>query len=301
MQKIFIDTDPGQDIDDLLAIWFALLRPELQVVGISTVTYPSDKRARLIKRLLRYLDRADVPVAAGQQFPLRPVSEDESRTLHDLSRAMNHYAFAEPEDTQDDPSDADGVDLIIRAVEQHPNEVVLCCIAPLTNIATALSRRPDIKGKIKRIALMGGETALNRREHNIAFDYVASRIVFESGIPISMGTWDVTRRFTLTMEECEQLGVRGSPLTKAMADAVRRWHPAQNWKPGPVMYDLFPIVWSFDQSLYKVVPMRVQVETAGEFTRGMTVATGGPPNADVTVDADAAALKAMYLETLRGT
>ena len=88
MQKIIIDTDPGQDIDDLLAIWFALLRPELDVRAITTVTWPTDMRARLIRRLLRYLDRADVPVGAGMQLPLRAVSAAEWTSQQDLSRSM---------------------------------------------------------------------------------------------------------------------------------------------------------------------------------------------------------------------
>ena len=88
MQKILIDTDPGQDIDDLLAIQFALQRPELDIKAITTVTLPSHKRARLVKRLLRYLNRTDIPVAAGMEFPLRQFSEAEVRSHHDFAQTM---------------------------------------------------------------------------------------------------------------------------------------------------------------------------------------------------------------------
>ncbi|MFZ4695751.1 MAG: nucleoside hydrolase, partial [Verrucomicrobiia bacterium] len=94
MQKIIIDTDPGQDIDDLLALTFALRRPELDIRAITTVTQPSDKRARMVKRLLRYMDRSDIPVAAGRQFPLREVSPAKVQDPHEFLRTMNHYAFA---------------------------------------------------------------------------------------------------------------------------------------------------------------------------------------------------------------
>ena len=301
MQKIIIDTDPGQDIDDLLAIAFALRRPELDVRAITTVTLPSDRRARLAKRLLRYLDRDDIPVAAGMQFPLRVLSDDEVRFQHDFARSMNHYAFAEPEDPRDDPGGADAVDLIIRTVNAHPGEVAIACIAPLTNIACALQRQPDIAGRIPYIAMMGGETVLNRLEHNVAFDYVAADVVLRSGIPVFMGTWDVTRRFVLSLEDCRAFGAHACPLNQALARAVALWHPAQSWKPGPVMYDLFPIVWAFDRSLYTTRPMAVRVETRGEHTRGMTVAGGGAPNAEVTVDLQAEALRALYLHTMLGT
>ncbi len=300
-QKILIDTDPGQDIDDLLAIWFAMLRPELDVVGITTVTWPTDGRARLVKRLLRYLNRTNVLVAAGMAYPLRPFSADEEAAQHNLDRVMNHRSFAEPHDPADAPDDLDAVDFIIRTVEQYPGQIILACIAPLTNIATALRRKPEIAKKIKHIALMGGETALNRREHNIAFDYVASSIVFTSGIPIVMGTWSVTRQFTMTLTECDTAfrHHRGE-LPIAMAEAIKQWHPAQSWKPGPVMYDLFPIVWAFDKTYYNTLPMSVRVETTGEFTKGMTVPWGDSKNIEVTTDVRAEELKQFYLSTILG-
>lgn len=299
-QKILIDTDPGQDIDDLLAIWFALLRPELEVVGITTVTWPSDGRARLVKRLLRYLDRADVPVAAGMQYPLRPFTPDDAARQHDLSWSMNHASFAEPHDPRDAAGDDDAVDLIVRTIERHPGQVILACIAPLTNVAAALRRKPEIAGKIKHVAMMGGETALNRLEHNVAFDYVAASLVLTSGVPIVMGTWDVTRRFVLSPADCHTIAARGTPLAVAMAAAVKQWHPAQSWKPGPVMYDLFPMVWAFDKSFYTTRPTPVHVETAGEHTKGMTVIGGDAQHIEVTTDVRAPELRELYLQTILG-
>lgn len=299
--KIIIDTDPGQDIDDLLALTFALQRSELDIKAITTVTWPSDKRARLVKRLLRYLDRTDIPVAAGMQFPLRPFSDAEARAQYDVARTMNHYAFAEPEDARDQPDALDAVDLIIRTVNQHPGEIVLACIAPLTNIACALRRAPNIAGKIKYIAMMGGEVTLNRVEHNVAFDYIATDAVLTSGIPIYMGTWDVTRRFFFSMQECDAFNRHPSPLCRALGQAIDHWHPVQPNKPGPVMYDIFPIVWAFDRSYYTTTPMPVRIETRGELTRGMTVAGGETDNIEVTTDIRSAELRNLYLDTVLGS
>lgn len=296
-QKILIDTDPGQDIDDLLAIWFALLRPELDVAAITTVTWPTDQRARMIKRLLRHLGRSDIPVGAGMQLPLRRFSEAELRDQHNLARSMNHYAFAEPEDPQD-ACHEDAIDLILRTVEQNAGNIALLCIAPLTNIACALRRKPEIAAQIQYIALMGGETALNRREHNIAFDYIAADIVLSSGIPLFMGTWDITRRFILSKDDCARIAAGGSPLHAAIGKAIELWHPAQSWKPGPVMYDLFPIVHAMDRSYYTLTPMNVQVDTTGDLTRGMTVIGRGEANAQVTTDLRAAELHELYLDAV---
>src|SRR5690606_21014234 len=145
----------------------------------------------------------------------------------DLAATLNHAAFAEPEDPADDPGDADAVELIIRTIEAQPGEVMLCCLAPLTNVASALRRQPAIASKIHSIALMGGEVALNRAEHNVAFDAVAADAVLTSGIPIAMGTWDVTRRFVLSMDDCQRIEQHGTPVCRAMARAIEQWHPAQ--------------------------------------------------------------------------
>lgn len=298
MQKLLIDTDPGQDIDDLLAIHFALLRPELDVKAITTVTLPSDRRARLVKRLLRYLDRLDIPVAAGMNYPLRRLSEAEVRDQRDFSQTVNHFAFAQPEVPADDPGPLEAVDLIIRTVEQYPGEIALACIAPLTNIACAIRRRPDLVPKIQHIAMMGGETVLNRTEHNVAFDYIAADIVLTSGIPLFMGAWDVTRHLVLSTDDCERFRRHPSSLCQALAHAIDLWHPVQNWKPGPVLYDLFPVVHAFDRSYYTTVPAAVDVETAGTFTSGMTVLHHGQPNVQVTTDIRAAELREVYLQTV---
>ena len=300
MRKIIIDTDPGQDIDDLLAILFALKRPELDVLAITTVTYPADRRVRLVKRLLRHLDRRDIPVASGMDAPLRRLSDDEWRSLHDLSRSLNHAAFAEPEDPADAPDGADAADLVIRTVEAHPGEVALACIAPLTNIACALLRKPDIAPKIARIAMMGGETALNRAEHNVAFDPVAADIVLGSGIPVAMGTWDVTRRFAFAPEDCARFRASPLPLHQALGGAIDLWQPAQSWKPTPVMYDIFPFAWMVDPSLYTLSSLPVRVETKGEATCGMTVVRGDGAPIEVTKDQRSDAIRQLYLDTVFG-
>lgn len=295
MTPIIIDTDPGQDIDDLLAILFALRRPELDVLAITTVTWPSDGRARLVKRLLRHLGRTGIPVAAGMQLPLRRLGEAELARLRDPAWSMNHACFAEPADPADAPED-DAVGLIIRTVMAAPAPVTMCCIAPLTNLACALGRAPEIAPRIARILLMGGETALNRPEHNIQFDPLAAHLVCTAGIPIVMGTWDVTRRCVLTADDCARFAADPRPLHQALARAIAAWHPAQAWKPGPVMYDLFPMLHACDPSFYETAEQAVRVVTEGE-ARGFTV-PGGPVKMQVTTGMRAEAVRELYLATV---
>lgn len=294
---IHIDTDPGQDIDDLLALLFALRRRDLAVAGITTVTMPAARRARLVKRLLRHLGRDEVPVAAGMELPLRHVGDEELAAQRDEARTMNHACFAEPEDPRDDPGGADAVELIIANAERHAGALVMACIAPLTNLACALRRRPSIAGRIAQVLLMGGETALNRPEHNIAWDPVAADIVLRSGIPVAMGTWDVTRRCVLTAEDCRAFAASPRAECRALAAAIARWHPAQAWKPGPVLYDLFPLVQAVDPAFYTLAEQRVTVVTAEGPARGMTLPGQGAP-VRVTTGLDAEALRRCYLDTV---
>jgi len=95
--NILIDTDPGQDIDDVLALWFALRHPALAVRAITTVTYPSEARAKIARRLTELLGK-DTSVGAGMQTPMRVFGADERTFQYDLSKSMNH-TLGEPADT----------------------------------------------------------------------------------------------------------------------------------------------------------------------------------------------------------
>ena len=293
-QKVLIDTDAGDDVDDVLAIALALLRPELDVRAITTVTVGSRRRAALLRRLLRLMGREDIPVASGMELPLRPLSSDEIARLTQGPYVLNH-APATP-DEEDEASDA--VSLIIRTVEQHAGEIALVTIGPLTNIACALRKRPDIARQIRWIASMGGEVHLPQAEHNVKWDYHASSIVLSAGVPLFLGTWSVTRRFILMPDDCDLIRGHGTPLCRMLSECIDLWWPHKGAKPGPVMYDAAPFVWSFDRSYYPTEPMALGIETRGELTTGMTVRRPGPPNAEVSVDARADEVKALYLNTL---
>ena len=298
MEKIIIDTDPGQDIDDILAIWFALLRPELDIRAITTVTYPSFRRAEIVGKLLTMLGRHnDIPVAAGMELPLRVIPRDELDFLHDESKSLNHYEF-----TPRPPAAAplnDATRLIIDTVMAHPGDIVLVCIAPLTNIACAICACPEIVPKIKYIALMGGSFEPGRKEHNICFDYVAADIVVNSGVPVYMGSWEVTRTFGFTMDECAVFK-DASEVARAMYRGISLWHPAQNWKPGPVMYDIFPLVWAFDRTMYSCRQASVEIETLDAGNAGMTCLRGNNPNTFIAEGISPEALKGIFLETVLG-
>lgn len=296
-QKILIDTDPGDDIDDILAIAFALLRPELDVKSITTVANDTDARAAIIGKLLSLTGRTEIPYAAGMKMPLRPSdAQGRERWLAIEGERINHYAWIQPEDELPEP-EPDAVSLMARVIRENPGEIVLVGIGPLTNIATLLCRHPDVGEKLKAIAIMGGEVEIERREHNINVDIAAAEIVFTFGVPIFMGSWDVTRRFVLSPEDCDFIAENGGALGRGLKECIDLWWPWKAHKPGPVMYDVAPIIWSYAPRYYKTTPLHVKIETEGE-ARGRTIALPGPPNAEVTTMMLADEVRELYLETL---
>lgn len=290
-QPILIDTDAGDDIDDVLAIAFALRRPELDIKAITTVTPYARRRAALLHRLLEIENKTHIPLAPGHELPLRPLTAEERKHLA-RPVVINHAVFGEL------PEKRDAVSLIIETVEKHAGEIAIVTIGPLTNIAAALSRQPEIAGKIRWIASMGGEVHSPQREHNIAWDYHASAQVFASGIPLFLGTWSITRRFVLLPEECAKIRQGGTPLCDFLAQCMELWWPHKGGKPGPVMYDIAPLIWSYDRSFYETEAMTLGVETQGQYTNGFTVPIPGEPKAQVSVNMREDDVKRLYLQTV---
>jgi purine nucleosidase/pyrimidine-specific ribonucleoside hydrolase len=299
MVKLIIDTDPGDDVDDVLALAFALLTPGLDIQAITTITTGADKRAQIVRKLLSIVGRSDIPVAPGIELPLRGLTDEElGRMTDNAGYVLNHYSAVKQEDVFMDTESMNAVELIIRTVEQNPGEITIASIGPLTNIALALRYKPTISAKIRSIAIMGGEVNLPRREHNIAWDPEAAEVVFTSGIPLFMGTWNVTRGFTLLPEHCERIRNHDSELCAFLTECIDLWWPFKAHKPGPVMYDIAPMLWSLDRNYYETEMMDIHIETRGLHTRGMTVVKGSKPNAAVTVGIKAEAIRELFLNTV---
>lgn len=293
-QRLWIDTDAGDDIDDVLAIAFAAQRPEVDLLGVSTVTFDPARRAALVRRLLALCGRPGIPVAVGAAYPLRCLDDAGRTRLHSESR-MNHCppAADRPAGTEDD-----AVTAMARAIEAHPGEVTLVGIGPSTNLAMLLLRRPDLLPHIRAIALMGGELTLARAEHNVASDDLAAQQVLSCGRPVFLGTWSVTRQVVLLPPDMERLRASTSSTCRQFVEWSALWHPVQSWKPGPVMYDLAPVLWSFRPDLFQTERQAVAVELAGTHTRGWTVALDGTGSVEVSKAMDAPAAQALLMDTL---
>ena len=194
---MIIDTDPG--VDDALALLFAMRSAELRIEGITPVAgnVPLELTLPNALRMVEIAGRADIPVAVGAKSPLmrRLVTAAQVHGENGLGGAV----FPEPTTK---PIAEPAAEFIRRIVRKYPSEVTLLTIGPLTNIATALNGDPELAVMVRSLVMMGGSLSGGNitpaAEFNIYVDPEAARIVFQSGIPITMVGLDVTRKTSLT-------------------------------------------------------------------------------------------------------
>ncbi|PFG63573.1 purine nucleosidase [Thioclava sp. ES.031] len=306
-RKIIIDTDPGQD--DAVAILLALASPDLEVLGITCVAgnvpLPlTSKNARVVCELA---GRTDVPVYAGCD---RPLARDlvTAEYVHGKT-GLDGIDLPEP---QMPLQDQHAVDFLIETLRAHPaGSVTLCPLGPLTNIATALQRAPDIAEKIAEIVLMGGAyfevgNTTPAAEFNIHVDPQAAEIVFKSGVPLVVMPLDVTHKALTTrarVEAFRNLGTRVGHAVASWTDFFERFDMAKYGSEGAPLHDPCVIAYLLEPDLFTGRHINVEIETTSELTMGMTVAdwwrvTDRAPNAMFMGDLDAEGFYTLLTERI---
>jgi inosine-uridine nucleoside N-ribohydrolase len=278
-RRVIIDTDPG--VDDAFALLFALRSPELKVEAITVVAgnVPAEVGLPNALRMVEIAGRTDVPVALGAKQPLMRKLVTAYYAHGD--NGLGGVSFPEPKVK---PAPEFGPDLIRRIVRKYPKEVSIIPIGPLTNVALALKADPELGGLIKEIVLMGGSLSGGNitpaAEFNIYVDPEAARLVFQSGVPITMVGLDVTRKCFLTEEHAKVLEASQTPWSQAGARLARNGlesAKARGWRGGPTMHDPLAVVAFLDRSVVKLEKYYVDVETSGELTAGETLAYRSAP------------------------
>lgn len=296
-RKIIIDTDPGQD--DAVAILLALASPEeVEVLGITAVAgnvpLPlTQKNARIVCELA---GKPDTRVFAGCAAPI-------ARPLVTAEHVHGKTGLDGPQ--LPDPTmplqDGHAVDFIIETLRAEPaGTVTLCPLGPLTNIAVALTRAPDIAPRIREIVLMGGAyfevgNITPAAEFNIYVDPEAADIVFRSGVPLVVMPLDVTHKALTTrprIEAFRALGTEPGRMVAEWTDFFERFDKEKYGSEGAPLHDPCVIAWLICPELFQGRHINVMIETKGDFTLGMTVAdwwrvTDRAPNAMFMREIDA--------------
>ncbi len=273
LTRVIIDTDPG--VDDALALLLAMRSPELKIEAITAVAgnVPLELTLPNALRMVEVAGRTDIPVAAGARAPLarRLVTASYAHGENGLGGAV----FPEPKLK---PAAQPAAALIRDIVRKYPGEVSLVPVGPMTNIATALNLDPDLPGLIPGITLMGGSLSGGNitpaAEFNVYVDPEAARIVFQSGIPITMVGLDATRKTSLTEDHVRTLEAAQNPVSQAAAKIGRKAleHNRQmGFLVGPNMHDSLAVATFLDPSVVTLKDYYVDVETTGELTAGETL------------------------------
>lgn len=257
-QKIIIDTDIGDDIDDAFALAFAVNSPELDLVGVTTVFRNCELRAKMARNLLDSYGRGDIPVCAGVDIPLLEGFRDTEKDTFDPKGRLIPCQY---EPTDMDPytySQEWGPDFIIRKVLENPHEIVLVPIGPLTNIALAIRKCPDIVPLIKKIVLMGGYMQKESPEWNILCDPEAAQIVYSSGAELYAVGLDVTLQCSLTRDQVKQFEQLDHQGSQVLAKMMHKW--MNRIETGtPVLHDPLTVGCVIDPSFVAFSDRRVRV------------------------------------------
>ena len=276
-RKIIIDTDPGQD--DAIAILLALASPnELEVLGITTVAgnVPLNLTTLNALKILEVAAKTDVPVFAGCAAPLKRKLVT-AEHVHGAT-GLNGPQLPKPKISAQQQH---GVDFIIDALRQNKEKsITLCPLGPLTNIATALIKAPDIIDRIDEIILMGGAyfevgNITPAAEFNIYVDPEAADIVMRSGIKITMLPLDVTHQVLTTKQRTKRFANLGNKTGKIIQNWVRffvKFDEEKYKSDGAPLHDPCVIAYLLKPELFKGRQINVQIETQSELTRGMSVA-----------------------------
>jgi purine nucleosidase len=275
-EKVIIDTDIGDDIDDAFALALAVSSPKLQVLGVTTAWGDTELRARLARRFLIQIGHGEIPVAVGV------------KTHDSMTFTQARWAEAWPVPAGGFPN---AIDFMRDLIRRNPGEITLIAIAPYSNVAALLEQDPTEFHELKRIVLMGG--SIHRgygdlgylpihgpdAEYNVAQDIPASQALFDAGVPIAMMPLDSTQ---LKLDEVLRgtLFSQDTPVTDALNALYAEWsYSTEN--PTPTLFDAMAVAATIEPGLCPTRPMRIIVDR-----KGYTRVAAGAPNVAVCLRSD---------------
>ncbi len=216
-EALIIDTDIGTDVDDAIAVMYAI-KAGANVKLISTVHGDATVRARIAKKLTMLLG-VDIPVAAGESKPLKQkqlyLYGDEGKGFVDNNEGYQVRT--------------DGVEAIAETIYGNRNAVAIASIGPMTNIAKAFQKHPDLAAMVSHIYVMGNailrptEYIINYRAHNFKVDPEAVDIVFATATPKTIVTTEVCKKASLSKADFEQVRQKRTPATDYIYAAAMAW------------------------------------------------------------------------------
>lgn len=299
-RRIILDGDPGHD--DAIAWMLAKASDALEIAAVTTVcgNQTVEKVSYNAQRICTLLG-IDAPIAKGRRTPL-VAQVMNAPSVHGES-GLDGPALPEP---TMELSELGSVALMAKVVSESEKKVTIISTGPLTNTATFLLAHPELKEKIECISIMGGGIAFGNwtpaAEFNILVDPEAAKVVFESGVPILMCGLDVTEKALIMPEDFEAMRAVGGEVAEIIAQWLEffyRFHRDIGYEGAP-MHDPCAVAVLLKPELFDLREMCVQIETRGEYCRGMTIGHDRlPPNARVAMGIDRKAFVELLIDAVK--
>jgi len=306
MKPILIDCDPGHD--DMVAIMVAVASPELELVGVTTVAGNQTGAKTYLNALktLTLIGETGIPVARGADKPL----------FRDLTVAPEIHGVSGL-DGADLPEpgfqgvEQHAVDFLIQTIMESSRPLILVPTGPLTNVALAMLKDPRITTKLERIVLMGGavfdSNITPAAEFNIYVDPEAAKVVFGSGVPLTMVGLDVTNKALFGFDDIERLAAMQGKVSRVVAPLLKFFAQANRdifGFDGAPLHDALAVAHLIKPEVIKTRRLNVEIETDGELTRGRTVAdvygiTGKTANTEVALEVDNDLFKEILIQAIK--
>ena len=268
MQKVILDTDLGDDIDDALALSFLLNLKDIELLGVTTVFGNSDVRARIAKKILHLSNRSDIPVYKGYSSICN--GERKNWNICQYTDDLNEPQY-DPDNAADPDDGETAIDFIIENAAKYKKELVLVAIGPFTNLAKAIEKAPEVMKEVGKIVVMGGTFFDMFREWNVFCDPEAAKILFEFPVPLYCVGTDVTYKCTVSEEQMNYMMSFNddSTIQGYLGHLMRLWKLGQHRLP--ILHDPLAVFTVVNDTHVTFKEIMAKVETKGEFTRGCTV------------------------------
>lgn len=293
--KVILDTDIGTDIDDCLALALILASPEIDLIGVTCVYADVDLRAQVAISMLDLRGRSDIPVYKGVSQPLLQLDELYWGG-HEGEAILAKYPAKRQAESQH------AVDYIIKTIRNHPDEITLIAIGPLTNIAMAFQKAPDIINGLANLVIMGGvvrnDLSLPLAEHNIKCDPEAAHVVFSSIAPIILTPLNITVQSNITTDDLKRIRAVESDFHQAVADEIANYPRIKKFgKTSP--HDPLAVASLINPALVTTIQTTAQVDIHSTIARGGMYFSDAPDgNISLVNSVDSEAFEAFLITRL---
>jgi len=299
MTKVILDLDTG--IDDAMALAYALGSKEIDLIAV-TGTFGNVYTNEGVQNVLNILNMCNanhIPVFAGVSHAM---TQTDFVRLDVSARIHGQNGVGEVDITQSPVTkqETGAIDFIIEAVKKYGKELVIVTTGPVTNLTLALNKAPEIKDMIGKVVIMGGALTVpgncnQYTEANILQDPVAAKVLFESGLDVTMVGLDVTQRSILTKAHTQSWRETGSIAGKTYADMVDYYiSQHDDYINGCYLHDPSAIINAIHPEYFTMLPMHMTVITEGE-AEGRTIGSTTKlrdenPNVKVCIGVNSSAL-----------